>query len=181
MRRTLSVKTLRDLRELCDFVFSGSAPRILENASRCAKELDRLLSPSKPRPSTQVRRGAKKASREEWGSIRAAVFERSGDHCERCGRWCTRQALDPHHAFGGKDRRTLQSKYTVRALCRECHDLYHANPIKAADEFIAWATLWATGADDADSLGYSAAADIGRRKLRWLESKEAASISGAGR
>lgn len=63
-------------------------------------------------------------------SVRAAVVERAGNACERCG---AVETLDLHHKLkksqGGK-----HTEANLVALCRSCHALIEAHPAQAVAE-----------------------------------------------
>jgi 5-methylcytosine-specific restriction endonuclease McrA len=66
----------------------------------------------------------------EWKLLRELVFARAGQRCEKCGRHRDQVGLDPHHrqllSRGGADVAS-----NLAALCRECHDWCHRNPLAA--------------------------------------------------
>ncbi len=66
----------------------------------------------------------------EYLLLREVVFDRAGQRCEKCGIYRNIAGLDAHHrqllSRGGRDELV-----NLAALCRECHDWCHANPMAA--------------------------------------------------
>jgi 5-methylcytosine-specific restriction endonuclease McrA len=59
---------------------------------------------------------------DHWQAVRARALRRAGRHCQVCGQ---RGRLDVHH--NTYTRRGCERPSDVVALCRSCHDLYHAH------------------------------------------------------
>lgn len=175
--RQLPAKVWRSIEWILGGAARGDKPGRYEQAD-AKTALEAIASARKPKrgyAGGKARQAQRKAGvKAEWAAIVEKVVARSGGRCERLGNVvtsdgrCPRMAVDPAHAFGGKDRRTLQSKFTVRHLCRPCHDWEHANPIEAVRDFIGWANAKYVATGD---RGYQVAADVGHTKLRWLEAK----------
>lgn len=57
-----------------------------------------------------------------WQKVRALALRRAARHCQVCG---ARGQLDVHHNCYA--RRGCELPSDVVALCRACHDLFHAH------------------------------------------------------
>lgn len=77
---------------------------------------------------TSAKRGARNrrsTMRELWSMARAACMERDQGRCQKCDAG----ADEAHHVIG---RRLLRTRYDVMnllALCKKCHDAWHARPM----------------------------------------------------
>jgi 5-methylcytosine-specific restriction endonuclease McrA len=63
--------------------------------------------------------------------IRAAVFERDGNKCVRCG---AMQYLTPSHVYPKGTFGNLRYELdNLKTLCVPCHRWWHMNPVEASD------------------------------------------------
>ena len=93
-----------------------------------ARELEEIL-PSRTRRVSSPPRSPGKSKEERrqerdkrWQAIRVAVYERAQGTCEVCHE---QSVDDAHHVISGPERRVYESKFTVLATCRRCHDRMH--------------------------------------------------------
>lgn len=170
----LPYKPAKELNDALDELARTPAGAAIEPLQRVIALMDKALELPRSVKAARKRAKAKKQSkREAWAEIVEQVRERSGGRCERLDGYderCPRPAVDPAHAFGGKDRLSMQSKYTVRHLCRECHDWEHANPAEAIHDFMRWAAVKRAMTDE---RGYSDAVYEGHKKYQRLKTKAA--------
>lgn len=143
--------------------------QFLINEVRTALKTKPFVKLSRSRAKTK-----KAETRSEWEQIRAKVLARAATCCEACGLCSALTPLECDHMFGGANRRTLQSVFTVWALCRNCHRSKTDNKPTAASwlgQFIEHCTHLAYGVSEFEDIprGYLAAIDIARAKLESLE------------
>lgn len=170
--RVLSPRTLRAIRE------------VLEQTDRAdlVAAVDFALKPKRSvAPARELRVSQKEERRKEWEVVRSAVLERAAGVCEGCGAQPDRLAAD--HMFGGAGRRvSLESKFTVWALCFTCDQAKTANRPDAVlwlQWFIRHAKhRMARAGQLAEANGYCSAADIAQARLDALELLDSAKGGG---
>lgn len=94
--------------------------------------------------------------------LRLAVLRRALGTCEfRCV--LLGEPTDAHHVLGGSDRRSLESEYTLAAVCEECHDRCNESPAWARGQGLAWARRMAAaakaGGDQVAEAGFTFTAE----------------------
>lgn len=97
------------------------------------------------------------------GVLRQRVLARARGRCEfRCA--VPGEPTDAHHVLGGADRRSLESEFTLAAVCEECHGRCNASPAWAREQGLAWARRMADDAraagDETGVAGFTATAEL---------------------
>ncbi len=156
--RSLSPATLKALQLFLDHRAGD------HEAVRLLRLVEQAMAPKRSAAPAKKRAAAKKKTRrEEWQEIRAAVFERAGGRCECCGRT---MPLTADHFFGGHGRRlTLQSIFTVWALCLSC-DREKTRNLPSA---MAWLARFRIHCFNQRGDGYDTASEIAHRRQDALE------------
>ncbi len=131
---------------------------------RTGPDKSALAFPVVPSP-TKVERNAPR--NRAIGALRIRVIREARG---RCAYRCTKggEPSEAHHLFGGKDRRALESPYTLAPLCDDCHDKADASPAWNREQALAWARREAAAAraarDEQRAAGFDeTAAELERR------------------